>query len=117
LSQGPPQNFTYEAATGRYRLEWRQGNAIIERLWVAAEGLYPVQEEWYGGAPEPLFTAELANFGALAPDLPEKVTLKTSTPKMEMRLVYHDLNFNPPLTPASLTLTAPPGVVLVPLGK
>jgi hypothetical protein len=117
LSQGPPQNFTYEAATGRYRLEWRQGNAITERLWVAAEGLYPVQEEWYGGAPEPLFTAELANFGALAPDLPEKVTLKTSTPKMEMRLVYHDLNFNPPLTPASLTLTAPPGVVLVPLGK
>jgi hypothetical protein len=117
LSQGPPQNFEYEAASGRYRLEWRQGGTLTERLWVAAQGLHPVQEEWYGGAPEPHFTAELANFGALAPDLPEKVTLKTSTPKMEMRLVYRDLNFNPPLTPASLTLTAPPGVVQVPLGK
>ena len=117
LSQGPPQNFAYEAATHRYRLEWRQGEAITERLWVAAEGLYPVLEEWYGGAPEPRFTAELANFGALAPDLPEKVTLKTPTPKMEMRLVYRDLSRNPSLTPTELTLTAPPGVVVVPLGK
>ena len=117
LSQGPPQNFDYEAATGRYRLEWRQGGALTERLWVAAQGLYPVQEEWFGGAPEPQFTAELANFGALAPDLPEKITLKTTTPKMEMRLVYRDLKLNPPLTPAELTLTSPPGVVQVPLGK
>jgi hypothetical protein len=117
LSQGPPQNFEYEAATGRYRLEWRQGGALIERLWVEAQGLYPVQEEWFGGAPEPLFTAELANFGTLAPDLPEKITLKTSTPKMEMRLTYRDLKLNPPLTPAELTLTPPPGVVQVPLGK
>ncbi len=117
LSQGPPQDFAYEAATDRYRLEWRQGNALTERLYVTAQGLYPVQEEWYGGASEPRFTAELADFGALAPNLPEKVTLKTPTPKMEMRLVYHDLNYNPPLTPASLTLTAPPGVVQVPLPK
>jgi hypothetical protein len=117
LSQGPPQDFTYEAATGRYRLEWRQGGAVTERLWVAAQGLYPVQEEWYGGAPTPRFTAELANFGALDPDLPEKVTLKTPAPKMEMRLVYRDLKLNPPLTPADLTLTAPPGVVQAPLGQ
>ncbi len=113
LSPGPPQNFDYEAATGRYRLEWRQGGALTERLWVAAQGLYPVQEEWFGGAPEPQFTAELANFGALAPDLPEKITLKTSTPKMEMRLAYRDLKLNPPLTPAELTLKPPPGVVQV----
>ncbi len=117
LSPGPPQNFEYEAATGRYRLEWRQGGALTERLWVAAQGLYPVQEEWYGGATEPRFTAELANFGALAPDLPEKITLKTSAPKKEMRLVYHDLKLNPPLTPADLTLTPPTGVVQMPLGK
>jgi outer membrane lipoprotein-sorting protein len=117
LSQGPPQNFAYEAATDRYRLEWRQGDALTERLWVAAQGLYPVQEEWYGGAPEPRFTAELADFGALASDLPEKVTLKTPSPKMEMRLVYRDLKLNPPLTAADLTLTPPPGVVLVPLAK
>ncbi|MBM4300280.1 MAG: hypothetical protein FJ121_01935 [Deltaproteobacteria bacterium] len=117
LSQGPPQNFEYEAAAGRYRLEWRQGGALTERLWVAAQGLYPLQEEWFGGAPEPQFTAELANFGALAPDLPEKITLKTSTPKMEMRLVYRDLKLNPPLTPVELTLTPPPGVVQVPMGR
>ena len=117
LSSGPPQNFEYEAATGRYRLEWRQGGALTERLWVAAEGLYPVQEEWFGGAPEPRFTAELANFGALAPDLPEKITLKTPAPKKEMRLVYSDLKLNPPLTPADLTLASPAGVVQVPLGK
>jgi hypothetical protein len=117
LSPGPPQNFEYEAATGRYRLEWRQGDALIERLWVAVQGLYPVQEEWFGGAAEPRFTAELANFGALAPDLPEKVTLKTPAPKMEMRLVYRDLKLNPPLNPAELTLASPSGVVMVPLGK
>jgi hypothetical protein len=117
LSQGPPQNFDYEAATGRYRLEWRQGGVLTERLWVAAQGLYPVQEEWFGGAPEPQFTAELANFGALVPDLPEKITLKTSTPKVEMRLTYRDLKLNAPLTPAELTLTSPPGVVQVPLGR
>jgi hypothetical protein len=117
LSQGPPQNFEYEAATGRYRLEWRQGGALTERLWVEAQGLYPVQEEWFGGDPEPRFTAELANFGALAPDLPEKITLKTVAPKMEMRLVYRDLKLNPSLTPADLTLAAPAGVVQAPLGK
>ncbi len=117
LSQGPPQNFEYEAATGRYRLEWRQGDALTERLWVTAQGLYPVQEEWFGGAPEPRFTAELANFGALAPDLPEKITLKTATPKMEMRLVYSDLKVNPSLSPTDLTLAVPPGVVQVPLAK
>jgi hypothetical protein len=36
---------------------------------------------------------------------------------MEMRLVYRELKLNPPLNPADLTLTAPPGVVQVPLGK
>jgi hypothetical protein len=117
LSPGPPQHSEYEAATGRYRLEWRQGGALTERLWVAAQGLYPVQEEWYGGAPEPRFTAELADFGALALDLPQKITLKTTTPKIELRLVYRDLKLNPPLTAAELTLAAPAGVVQVPLGK
>ena len=117
LSPGPPQDFEYEAATGRYRLEWRQGGALTERLWVAAQGLYPVQEEWFGGAPEPRFTAELANFGSIAPDLPEKITLKTSAPQKEMRLVYRDLRLNAPLTPADLTLASPTGVVQVPLGK
>jgi hypothetical protein len=117
LSPGPPDRFDYQAATGRYRLEWGQGNALQERLWVDAQGLYPVADEWFGGAAEPRFTAELADFGTLAPDLPEKITLKTTTPKMELRLVYRDLKLNPPLTPADLTLTPPPGVAEVTLGK
>jgi len=117
LSPGPPDHFEYQAATGRYLLEWRQAGALSERLWVEAQGLNPVHEEWFDGAPEPRFTAELANFGALAPDLPEKLTLKTTSPKIELRLVYRDLKLNPPLTPADLTLTLPPGVARVYLGK
>ena len=117
LSSGPPDHFDYESATGRYLLEWRQGGALQERLWVDAQGLYPVADEWFGGAAMPRFTAELAVFGALVPDLPEKITLKTTTPKMELRLVYSDLKVNPPLTPADLTLTPPSGIVEVHLGK
>jgi hypothetical protein len=117
LSPGPPDRFDYQTETGRYLLEWGQGSKLQERLWVEAQGLYPVQEEWFGGSPEPRFTAELANFGVLAPEIPEKITLKTTTPKMELRLVYRDLKLNPPLTPAELTLTPPPGIAEVSLGN
>jgi hypothetical protein len=116
LSPDPPDRFEFQKATGRYLLEWGKGSALSERLWVDAQGLYPVQEEWFGGSMEPRFTAELANFGTLAPDLPEKITLKTTGPKMELRLVYSDLRLNPPLAPADLTLTQPAGVAEVPLG-
>ncbi|MCK9374783.1 MAG: DUF4292 domain-containing protein [Syntrophobacterales bacterium] len=117
LSPGNPDRFEYQAASGRYLLEWQKDGKLAERLWVEAQGFNPVQEEWFGGAPEPRFTAELSNFGALAPDLPEKITLKTTTPKMELRLVYGELKLNPPLTPADLTLTPPPGIAVAPLGK
>jgi hypothetical protein len=117
LSPGKPDHVEYLPASGRHLLEWRTGGALQERLWVEAQGLYPVQEEWFGGAGETRFTAELAGFGALAPDLPEKITLKTTTPKMELRLVYRELKLNPPLTPADLTLTPPAGVAVVPLGN
>jgi hypothetical protein len=36
LSPGPPDHFEYQAATGRYLLEWRQAGALVERLWVEA---------------------------------------------------------------------------------
>jgi len=117
LSPGPPDHFAYQAAGNRYLLEWGKGDRLQERLWVEAQGLYPVQEEWFGGAPEPRFTAELGNFGVLAPDLPEKITLKTANPKMELRLVYSDLKLAPPPAPADLTLTPPPGVAMVPLAQ
>jgi hypothetical protein len=117
FSSGPPDHFEYLPGSGRYLLEWTQGGALVERLWVAAPGFYPVEEEWYGGAPQPRFTAELADYGALTPELPEKITLKTTTPKIELRLVYGRLILNPSLTPADLTLTPPPGVSVVFLGK
>jgi hypothetical protein len=116
-SPGPPDYFTFESATGRYLLEWRQGSALTERIWVDAQGLNPVADEWFGGAATPRFSAELSGFGALAPDLPEKITLKTTTPKMELRLVYRELKVNPALTPTALTLVAPPGIAEVPLGR
>jgi hypothetical protein len=117
FSSGPPSHFEFESATGRYLLEWRQGSTLTERLWVTAQGLYPVTEEWFGGAPEPRFTAELSDFGALVPDLPGKITLKSTAPKMELRFVYRDFKPNPPLTAAELTLTVPAGVTEVPLGR
>ncbi|MGB8990753.1 MAG: hypothetical protein WCD80_01730 [Desulfobaccales bacterium] len=115
LSPGKPDRFEYLPGSGRYLLEWAADGALTERLGVEAQGFSPVQEEWFGGAPEPRFRAELANFGALAPGLPEKITLKSTAPKMELRLVYYELRLNPPLTPADLTLTPPPGVAVVPL--
>jgi hypothetical protein len=116
FSSGPAQTFEYEPASGRYRLEWSSGGALIERLWVEAVNLNPVLEEWYGGAPEPRFTSELADFGAQVPDVPGKVTLKTK-PKIELRLVYSEMHLNPAgVTPAEFILQPPPGVAVVPLG-
>jgi hypothetical protein len=117
FSQGPPDRFTYEADRGQYLLEWRPaGGGVRERLWVAASGLYPVKEEWFGEAGEPRFTAELAGFGLPAPDLPEKITLKTLHPQSELRLVYQELHLNPSLSPADWRLQPPVGVAVVPLG-
>jgi hypothetical protein len=115
LSPGPPSKFDYDAATGQYVLEWRQGEALQERLWVAAQGLYPLKDEYFGGAAQPRFTAELADFGETVPDFPGKITLKTEAPKLELRLAYKELRLNPLLTPADLTLTPPPGLAVVQL--
>lgn len=115
LSPGPPSKFDYDPAAGQYRLEWRQAEGLQERLWVAAQGLYPLKDEYFGGAERPRFTVELADFGETVPDFPGKITLKTEAPKLELRLAYKELSLNPPLNPADLTLTAPPGVAVVQL--
>jgi outer membrane lipoprotein-sorting protein len=115
LSPGPPSRFEYDSAGSRYLLEWRQNDLLQERLWVAAQGLYPVKDEYFGGGDRPRFTAELADFGEAAPELPGKITLKTEAPKLELRLAYKELRLNPPLTPAEMTLTPPPGVAVVQL--
>jgi hypothetical protein len=115
LSSGPPSRFEYQSATGQYYLEWRQGAALQERLWVAAQGLYPVKEEYFGGASQARFTAEWTDFGQAAPDFPGKITLKSAVPKLELRLAYTELRLNPPLPAAAWTLTPPPGLPVVQL--
>lgn len=115
LSQGPPSRFEYQSATGQYYLEWTMGAALQERLWVAAQGLYPVKEEYFGGAPQPRFTAEWADFGQAAPDFPGKITIKSASPQLELRLSYTELRLNPPLPAAAWTLTPPPGLPVVQL--
>lgn len=115
LSPGPPSKFDYDPAAGQYLLEWRQAEGLQERLWVAAQGLYPLKDEYFGGAERPRFTAELADFGETVPDFPGKITLKTEAPKMELRLAYKELSLNPPLPEAVWTLTPPAGVTIVQL--
>jgi hypothetical protein len=115
LSPGPPTRFEYDPASDRYLLEWAQGGQLQERLWVAGQGLYPVQEEYFLGQSQPRFTLKLAEFGEAGPDLPGQITIQTETPKMELRLAYKELRRNPPLTAADLTLAPPPGIAVVQL--
>jgi hypothetical protein len=115
LSAGPPTRFSYDPAAAQYVMEWSRNNLLQERLRVAAQGLYPVQEEYFGGSPQPRFTAEFSGFGEAAPGLPGKITLKTEAPKLELRLAYSELRRNPPLPPTDLTLVPPAGVAVVQL--
>ncbi len=115
LTSGPPARFDYDAAAGQYLLDWQQDGRLQERLWVAAPGLYPVKDDYFGGADQPRFTVELSDFGQADPDLPGKITLKTDTPKLELRLAYRELQRQPAPTPADLTLTPPAGVAVVQL--
>jgi len=115
LTPGPPDRFDYDPATDRYLLEWSQGGKLQERLWVAGQGLYPVQEEYFQGQSQPRFTLKLADFGEAGPDLPGQIIIQTETPKMELRLAYKELRRNPPLTPAEMTLAPPPGIAVVQL--
>ena len=114
-SSGMPSRFEFDSAAGQYLLEWQKNSRLEERLRVAAQGLYPVQEEYFGGAQQPRFTAELADFGEAAPDFPGKITLKSEAPKLELRLAYTEVRLNPPLPEAVWTLTPPAGVAVVQL--
>ncbi len=99
-------------------MEWGGADGVQERLGVTAQGLYPEEEVWYGGAPEPRFTAQLADFGGLVPDLPGKLILKTTAPKIELRLAYTELILESapePFGPGAYTVSrgdrGPPGAV------
>jgi hypothetical protein len=116
FSSGAPQRFTYDPSRGQYLLEWTgPGGALQERLWVESRELYPAEDAWYGGRQEPRFTADFSGFGLPAPGVPEKITIKSASPKMELRLVYQELVLNPSLAPGDLVLQPPPGVAVVPL--
>jgi len=117
LSPEPPDRLDYQAAQGQYLLEWRNPNGTPrERLWVEAQGLNPVKEDWFGNDGPRRFSVEWEDFGRLAPDLPGKITLRTFAPAAELRLAYNEMQVNPVLTPADLALPVPPGVAVVPLG-
>ncbi len=116
LNNGPPQGGEFDAAQGLYRLEWRAPNgAVQERLWVAAQELRPVKGEWYGEDGKVRFSFELGEYGSLPGPLPAKITVYTVIPKVELRLVYKEMEVNPPLKAGDLVLQAPPGVAQVPL--
>jgi hypothetical protein len=116
LSMGAPDSFAYDPSQGDYLLEWHLSDGSLkERVWVKAQGLDPFKGEWYGDGGRLRFSVELADFGGPAPHLPGKITLRTETPKAELRLVYREMQVNPPLTAADLTLQPPPTVAVVPL--
>jgi hypothetical protein len=116
LSAGQPSHWTYEGDGGRYLLEWRYPDgALKERLWLEAQNLRPVKEEWHGPDGRLRFTAEFSDFGRLAPGLPGQIILKTPQPQAELRLVYREMLLNPSLKDSDLVLPRPPAVEEVPL--
>jgi hypothetical protein len=116
LSSGQPSRWAYDQAQGRYLLEWRNSaGGLQERLWLEAEGLKPVQEEWFGPDGNLRFTAEFSDFGRLSPGLPGQVVLKTRQPDAELRLVYREMLLNPSLQDSDLVLPRSQSITEVPL--
>ncbi|MBI4643127.1 MAG: hypothetical protein HY743_05225, partial [Deltaproteobacteria bacterium] len=89
--------------------------ALKERLWLEAQNLRPVKEEWFGPDGRLRFTAEFSDFGRLAPGLPAQIILKTPQPQAELRLVYREMLINPSLKDSDLVLPRPAAVEEVPL--
>ncbi len=117
LSPGAPSRGQYLPARGQYLFEWQQPDGSPrERLWVEARLLQPVKEEWYDSTGRPAFTAELKDFGRLAPDRPGQLKLFTYHPQAELRLVFKELQVNPKLTAAEMPVPRPPDVTEVLLG-
>jgi hypothetical protein len=112
LSPGAPAEWRYEPRQNAYFLEWRNPDGSPrERLWVDGSSLYPVKEEWYGGDGRLTFSAELGDF---VRDRPQQITFKTVEPETELRLALHDVQLNPPLSPAELKIAPVQGVEKIP---
>ncbi len=116
LSSGQPVRSEYEVKQGRYLFEWQYpGGSIKERLWVEAQEMQPVQDEWFGPGGRLHFSATFTNYGQITPGLPGQITVKTLEPKGELRLTYSDMTVNPPLKDTDLSVPKPAGVTEVPL--
>lgn len=114
LSQGPPARMKSES--GEYVLEWlKSDGSLQERLWVTGDTVYPRKEEWYGADGRVAFSAELAEFGRLAPGRPQQIKLATANPQVELRLTFKEFTPNPTLTAGDLAVPKPPGVMMQPL--
>ncbi|MFZ2087585.1 MAG: hypothetical protein WAU47_03335 [Desulfobaccales bacterium] len=114
FSQGPPNRMTSEP--GLYVLEWvKSDGSLQERLWVSTDEVQPRKAEWYGANGQLAFSAELGEFGHLAPGRPQQVKLVTANPRVELRLTYREFTPNPALSPAELAVPKPAGVMVQPL--
>jgi len=112
LSSGDPTEWRREAASEAYLLIWRNPNGSLrERLWIDAQSLHPVKEEWYGSDGRLVFVAELGDFSG---DRPQQLRLTTTAPETELRLALYDFRLNPPLSDADLQVPALPGVQKIP---
>lgn len=112
LSAGEPAEWRRDGERNSYLMVWMNPDGSLrERLWVDAQNLYPVKEEWYGDHGKPAFTAELSEF---AKDRPQQIKLKTTVPETELRLTFQDLELNPPLSPGDLKVPELPGVEKIP---
>ncbi len=112
LSAGEPSQWLRDTEHNAYLMVWTNPDGSLrERLWVDAQSLYPVKEEWCGDHGKAVFTAELSDF---AKDRPQQIKLKTTTPATELRLAFQDLEINPPLKPGDLKVPELPGVEKIP---
>jgi hypothetical protein len=112
LSAGEPAEWRMDAEHNAYLMVWMNSDGgLRERLWVDAQSLYAVKEEWYGANGKPAFTAELSDF---AKDRPQQIKFKTTAPETELRLAFQDMELNPTFNPGDLKVPELPGVEKIP---
>jgi hypothetical protein len=112
LSTGEPTEWRLDGERNAYLMAWMNpGGSLQERLWVDAQSLYPVAEEWYGNTGRKVFTAHLSDF---AKDRPQQISFKTANPETELRLAFSDMELNPPLNPDDLRVPELPGIEKIP---
>jgi outer membrane lipoprotein-sorting protein len=116
FSQGPPARLQPESGDNLTVLEWvKSDGSLQERLWVSTGEVQPRKQEWYGADGQVAFSAELGEFGKLAPGRPQQVKLVTANPRVELRFTFKEFTPNTALSPAELAVPRPAGVMVQPL--